>query len=103
MKEIVNGNPKLRRVLYSAYAVVGLVLTATQAGYGATDLATPAWFAVAWAVYGVLGGAFGFGARAKVNASPVATVEGPVGPPGPPGPSGARGPAGSPGTPGLAG
>ena len=37
MQEIVNGNPALRRTLYTVYAVAGLILGATQVGFSAAS------------------------------------------------------------------
>jgi len=70
MKEIVNGNPQLRRTLYTAYAIVGLVLGATQVGFSAAEVGQPIALTVALAVYGFLGTAFGFTARANTGAQP---------------------------------
>ncbi len=71
MQEIVNGNPRLRRILYVAYALAGLVLGSIAVGYGAADTSLPTWLPVALAVYAYLGGAFGFGAQSKVDATPI--------------------------------
>lgn len=71
MQEIVNANPRLRRVLYTAYAIVGLVLGSTQVGYSAAELGSPAWLVVALAVYAFVGTTLGFTALAKVQAVPV--------------------------------
>lgn len=71
MQEIVAANPALRRKLYAVYGVIGLVLGATQVGFAAAEAGQPVALTVALAVYGFLGGAFGFGARAKVDAEPV--------------------------------
>lgn len=71
MKEIVDANPVLRKRLYAVYATVGLVLGATEVAYLAIPEDTPVWLRVAMAVYLFVGGAFGFGARSKVDAQPV--------------------------------
>ena len=71
MQEIVNGNPALRRTLYTAYAIAGLILGSTQVGFSAADVGQPVALTVALAVYGFVGTAFGFQARAKTDAKPV--------------------------------
>lgn len=75
MQEIVNSNPSLRRKLYAVYGVIGIVLGATQVGFSAAEAGQPVALTVALAVFGFLGGAFGFGARAKVDAEPVGIIE----------------------------
>ena len=70
MQEIVNGNPALRRTLYTVYAVAGLILGATQVGFSAAEAGQPIALTVALAVYGFLGTAFGFAARSKTDATP---------------------------------
>ena len=74
MQEIVNGNPALRRTLYTVYAVAGLILGATQVGFSAAEAGQPVALTVALAVYGFLGTAFGFAARSKTDAQPVETA-----------------------------
>lgn len=75
MQEIVNGNPRLRRTLYTAYALIGLALGSTQVAYSAAEAGQPVWLTVALAVFAYVGTAFGFGARAKVDATPVTGLE----------------------------
>lgn len=77
MKEIVDANPVLRKRLYAGYATAGLILGATEVAYLAIPADAPVWLRVAMAVYLFVGGAFGFGARSKVDATPVdvTTVE----------------------------
>ena len=76
MQEIVNGNPKLRKGLYTGYAVVGVLLGAIQVGMSAAETGQPTWLTVALAVYAFLGTAFGFSARSKVDAAPVVIPDG---------------------------
>ncbi|HLS01433.1 MAG TPA: hypothetical protein VK054_05540, partial [Beutenbergiaceae bacterium] len=57
--------------LYTAYAIVGLILGSTQVGFSAADVGQPVALTVALAVYGFLGTAFGFTARSNTNARPV--------------------------------
>ena len=51
--------PKVRAVAYLIYGVVGVAMTATQAGFAAASTGQPVALTVAWAVYGVLGTGFG--------------------------------------------
>ncbi|MGC0143465.1 hypothetical protein [Pseudactinotalea sp. Z1732] len=74
MQEIVQGNPKLRRVLYAAYAIVGLGLGSTQVGFSAAETGQPMWLTVALAVFAYVGVAFGFAAQSKVDATPAPHV-----------------------------
>ena len=74
MQELVTGNPKLRRVLYSIYAVVGLITGSVQVAYAAAELGQPVWLTVALAVYAYVGVSFGFAAATKVSAAPIAPV-----------------------------
>lgn len=71
MKELVDGNPVLRKKVYAAYAVVGTVLGAVEVAFLALPEDSPTWLRVSMAVYLFLGTAFGFGARSKVEATPV--------------------------------
>ena len=71
MQELVNGNPALRRTLYTVYAIAGLILGSVQVGFSAADVGQPVALTVALAVYGFVGTAFGFTARAKTDAKPV--------------------------------
>lgn len=70
MKEIVNSNPRLRKITYTAYALIGLIVGSTQVGYAAAELGQPVWLTVALAVYAYVGVAFGFAAQSKVAAEP---------------------------------
>lgn len=76
MHEIVNGNPRLRRTLYTVYAVVGLVVGSTQVGFSAAEASQPVALTVALAVYAYVGVAFGFAAQSKVDAAPVVIEDG---------------------------
>lgn len=71
MQEIVDANPSLRRKVYTAYALIGFVLGAIQVGVAAAETGQPVWLTVAFAVFGFAGTAFGFGARSKVDATPI--------------------------------
>ena len=71
MQEIVNGNPRLRKILYTAYAIIGFVLGSVQIAYSTAEYATPLWLAVALAVFAYAGVQIGVTARSKVSALPV--------------------------------
>lgn len=66
--ELVAANPALRRKVYSAYAIVGFLLGATQVAVSTAQLAQPVVLTVAMAVYTFAGTALGLTARSKVNA-----------------------------------
>lgn len=62
--------PRLRKPIYSIYAIVGFVVGAIQVGFSAAELGHPTWLTVAWAVYGFAGGAIGVVASANTNETP---------------------------------
>lgn len=72
---ILKDYPALRKGLYAAYAVIGLVLTAIAAADG-----TLPWLVPAFAVYGVLGTGFGFVAQSNTAAGGVTDLTGTGGP-----------------------
>lgn len=57
-----------RRIVYIAYAVIGVALGATQTGFSAAEVGAPLWLVVASAVYLYIGGAFGIVAASNVGA-----------------------------------
>ena len=59
----------VRSVLYIVFAVVGVVLGATQVGFAAADAGQPVALTVALAVYAFVGTAFGFTASANTPAN----------------------------------
>lgn len=61
---------KYRKTLYTVLFVLGVVLGATTAGFGAVAATFPKWLAVAWAVYGYVSTATHY--VAKVNTAPEA-------------------------------
>jgi len=65
MRDIVTG--KTRRIIYVAYAIIGLVIGATQVGYSAAEAGQPEWLTIALAVFGFLGTAFGFTASSNTD------------------------------------
>lgn len=62
--------PDVRKPIYLIYALVGLTLTCTQAGFAAAAVGQPVWLVVAWAVFGVLGTGLGLTAAGNVNPPP---------------------------------
>lgn len=60
------GNPltymgdRARAVVYAAYAIIGVILGATQVGYAAAEVGQPVWLTVTLAVFAFLGGAIGY-------------------------------------------
>ena len=62
--------PKARAGFYAVFATIGVALGAIQVGFAAADAGQPTWLTVALAVYGFLGGAFGFTATTHVPAAP---------------------------------
>lgn len=68
LREIVTG--RTRKITYTAYALIGLVLGAVQVGFAAAEAGQPVWLNVALAVFAFVGTALGFTARANVPAEP---------------------------------
>jgi hypothetical protein len=62
--------PSLRKKIYSAFWVTGLVIGAAQVGLAAADEASPVVLDALLAIYAFLGGAIGF--TAAQNVDPVA-------------------------------
>lgn len=58
-----------RKMTYSIYAVVGVLLGAIQVGFGAAEAGQPVALTVALAVYAFLGGALGVTAAANTGRS----------------------------------
>jgi len=63
LKDILT--PKSRKIAYLIFAIVGVALGATVAGFAAAAVAIPMVVKVALAVYSYLGVAFGFTAAAN--------------------------------------
>lgn len=59
-----------RTLVYSVYAVVGLVVGSIQVAYAAAEAGQPVWLTVALAVYAYVGGAIGYVAATHVPAAP---------------------------------
>lgn len=55
-----------RQQVYAVFAVVGVILGATQVGYAAAEQSQPVWLTVALAVFGFLSGAVGYVAASNV-------------------------------------
>lgn len=62
----LSNNPAARKAVYLVFWLVGLVLGALTAGYGAADAAAPEHLDVALAVYAFLGAAVGYTAQSNV-------------------------------------
>lgn len=50
---------KWRKVIYATYAILGVVIGATQVGFAAAEVGQPVWLTVTLAVYAFVGGAVG--------------------------------------------
>ena len=68
LRDIVTG--RTRKVTYTAYALIGLILGAVQVGFSAAELGQPVWLTVALAVFAFVGTALGFTAAGNVNDDP---------------------------------
>lgn len=69
---IVRSAPqKVRARIYSIYAVLGIVIGATQVGYAAAEAGQPVWLTVTLAVFAFVGGAIGYTATTHTGDSPV--------------------------------
>lgn len=73
-------SPHARKVAYAIFAVLGIVLGATQVGFLAAESGQPVWLTVALAVYGFVGGATGLTAQANTHERRTARIL-PVNPP----------------------
>lgn len=62
--------PAIRSKVYAVYAILGLILGATQVGFAAAEAGQPVWLTVALAVYAFVGGALGFVAQANTPSEP---------------------------------
>lgn len=60
---------EIRKYIYASYALVGIVLGAVFAGFGALGITAPDWLMVAQAVYGYIGTATNLVALGNVNSS----------------------------------
>ena len=58
-------SPETRGKIYWVFAVLGLILGATQVGFSSAELGQPTWLTVLLAVYSFVGGAIGFTAEAN--------------------------------------
>lgn len=64
--------PKVRAIVYYIFAVVGLLLGATQVGYSAAGYSQPVWLTVAFSVFGFLATALGLVAASNTPTGAVA-------------------------------
>lgn len=63
----LNDHPTARRIVYTAFWIIGLILGAIQVGYASTDLGQPTWLVVALAVFAFLAAGVGYTAFANTN------------------------------------
>ena len=66
-------NPTIRKVIYAAYVVLGVVLGATQVGFSAIEAGQPTWLTVALAVYAFLSVPLGSLALSNTPSNPTTT------------------------------
>ena len=59
--------PEIRAKLYLGFTIIGVILGATQVGYGAANVAQPSWLTVALAVYVFCGPALGLTAASNTT------------------------------------
>ena len=59
MNPLTNLSPNVRATVYSLYALVGVVLGATQVGFQASENGFPVWLKVTLSVYAFVGTAVG--------------------------------------------
>lgn len=58
--------PRVRRIVYAVFAVLGIAIGAAQVAFAAAALVAPVWLAVTLAVYAFVGGQIGFTAADRV-------------------------------------
>ena len=59
--------PRVRRIAYAVYAIIGLALGAVQVGFAAAEAGQPVWLTVALAVFAFLGAGLGFTATTHTS------------------------------------
>lgn len=57
--------PEVRKPIYAIYAILGLVIGATQVAYSAAEAGQPTWLTVTLAVFAFVGTALGFTAASN--------------------------------------
>lgn len=69
MIEVIQGglSDVHRKVVYGAYAVLGVIFGGIQVGYSAAEMAQPLWLKISLAVFTFLGGAIGYTALSNVT------------------------------------
>lgn len=60
-------SPKVRKIAYVVFAVLGVAFGAVQTGFGTAGAEAPLWLDVAFQVYLYVGGAFGLIAAQNVS------------------------------------
>jgi protein-S-isoprenylcysteine O-methyltransferase Ste14 len=73
---------KVRGIVYTIFALIGLALGGAQVGYSAAETSQPLWLKVALAVFAFVGGAIGYTAASNTPAAPSAQVSEPIPDPG---------------------
>lgn len=66
---------RVRQIAYVTYAVIAVILGATQVGYASADAGTPVFVDVAFDVLGYLGLVLGLTAAANVSGTPPEPVQ----------------------------
>lgn len=61
---------KVRGIVYTLYAIIGVAIGGMQVGYSAAEATQPTWLKVALAVYAFVGGAIGYTAASNTPAAP---------------------------------
>lgn len=59
-------NESQRKIVYVVFAIIGVVLGATQVAFSTMEVANPVWLSVAIAVYAFLGGPVGATAASNI-------------------------------------
>lgn len=68
--------PNVRKPAYSIYALLGVVIGATQVGYSAAEAGQPTWLTVTLAVYAFVGGALGLTAAKNTDTTTATQLPG---------------------------
>lgn len=68
--------PNVRKPAYAIYALLGVVIGATQVGFASAEAGQPTWLTVALAVYAFVGGALGLTAATNTDTTTPAQLPG---------------------------
>lgn len=66
--------PKVRKIIYVAYASIGVALGSIQSGYMAADISSPLWLVISFAVFTYVGTALGIVAATNTTVPTVAVT-----------------------------